>query len=915
MIMTMYSMKNWYSIVTRSRAWKHCSTKPCSRFVALLLFLACTSATAPIQAYAQQVDAYMASQIWPGSGPVIDDAVMIVTDGKVTKIGKIGSIEVPASAKRHDYSTATLIPGLVVAQTNLVESNTSVALSLAPEIRAIDGFDPYREYDKYIEAGITTVQLSPGSSLLMPGQGAVVKLGSKDSNKRVLSDSESLRIVLTREAMTPPTVYEPPVGAVSVDRPLEPTRPQLATSLAEAIVGLDVLFMAVKKRDTKAPDGDPVLETLTKLVSANRTLRFVVENNYEVRAALSMARKFELPWLLVDLNDTTELKATDWKSATAIGVILSPEMRAGRIVNPTVLVPDRKQTTEVWVRAKELIEAGIGNKLAMRPPTDADLTDIFFLASLFKRGGLSTDQILSMVTNNPASMMGVGDRVGSLKPDADADFVVLSGKPFETGSRVLATFIDGKSVFTAEVDSKSTVIEAASVYTPQGIVSGGVAVRNGKISGIGAKVSSTRNSAIKRFPKGVVVPGLIDSATNVGLGGNLAETLPLNAKLGDLLARDDDQVKLARQGGITTGLISSSRLPSPVLAFKLTDSPRIIQDPVALRFNVGGNLTTAEESMRRMLRSGKAYADSWIKYEADYAAYQTKLKEYEAAKSQYDAARAAEAKAAEAKAAEAKAAEAKKVADSKTEPEKKPGDNKPDSKVANPGTVGSSASPQKPEDAPKPSEPSKPADAKPPESGTSTLVEPKKPDEPKKVPVVDAMEPYRPLFAKKIAAMVEANDSKAIALAIKLFRTEFDLTTALVSNKAAAEEAELLSKNSVLVVTGPVLIGEEDGQVVNFPAEIAASGIPIAFQSQTTTGTSKLPDVVAYAVYQGLGFDDALRGMSQWPASFLKLSTVGSIELGKDADLVVLSGPPFELSSEVLAVMIDGKWVYEKESK
>ena len=55
--------------------------------------------------------------------------------------------------------------------------------------------------------------------------------------------------------------------------------------------------------------------------------------------------------------------------------------------------------------------------------------------------------------------------------------------------------------------------------------------------------------------------------------------------------------------------------------------------------------------------------------------------------------------------------------------------------------------------------------------------------------------------------------------------------------------------------------------------------------------------------------------MSLGPAHFLKLTTVGSIELGKDADLVVWSGPPFELSSEVLAVMIDGNWVYEKESK
>ena len=891
-----------------------------SKFCFALAFF--TTTLSFCRANAQQVDVYFASQIWPGNGPVINDAVMVVTDGKITSVGTRTAVQVPANAKRHDYSGATLIPGLVVAQTTLVESNAAVALSLTPEVRALDGFDLFREFDKYLEAGVTTVQLSPGSSLLMPGQGAVVKLGGKDPEKRVLSDSESLRIVLTREAMTPPTVYEPPVGAVSVDRPFEPTRPQLATSFAEAIVGLDVLFTEAKQLDANLAVADPMMEALSKLVTAKRTLRFSVENNYEVRAALAMAHKFELPWMLVDPTETDELKGIDWKSAAAIGVVLSPEMRAGRIVNPVIPVADRKPIDDVWVRAKTLVDAGIGSKLAMRLPTDADLTDILFLASLFKRGGLSTDEILSMVTNNPASMMGVGDRVGALKPSADADFVVLSGKPFESGSRVLETYIEGRSVFHSDIDIKSTVIEAASVYTPQGMVPGGVAVRNGKISGFGQSVSSSRNAAIKRFPSGVVVPGLLDCATNVGLGGNLAETLPLNAKLGDLLARDNDQVRLARQGGITTGLISSSRLPSPVLAFKLTDSPRVIQDPVAIRFSVGGNLTTTEDSMRRMLRAGKMYTEAWTKYDADFAAYEVKLKEYEVAKKQFDAAKALEAKQAEAKAAEAKAAEAKKSTDGKTEPESKPdaattkldaakpadatktAETKPsDSKTIETKATGTKAAETKPEE------------AKQPEPSKSTLVEPKKPEEPKKPPMAEPLEPYRALFAKKIVAMVEANESKAIQLTIKLFRTEFDLTTAIVSGKAAAEAADVLAKNGVLVVTGPLLIGEEDGQVINFPAEIAAAGASIGFQSQTTTGTSKLPDVVAYAVYKGLGLEDALRGMSLGPANFLKLTTVGSIELGKDADLVVLSGPPFELSSEVLAVMIDGNWVYEKESK
>jgi imidazolonepropionase-like amidohydrolase len=74
-----------------------------------------------------------------------------------------------------------------------------------------------------------------------------------------------------------------------------------------------------------------------------------------------------------------------------------------------------------------------------------------------------------------------------------------------------------------------------------------------------------------------------------------------------------------------------------------------------------------------------------------------------------------------------------------------------------------------------------------------------------------------------------------------------------------------------------------------------------------------LPLAVQYAVHHGLGSDDALTGLTSSPAKFLSIDKwVGTLGVGKDADLVVLSGPPFELSTRVLAVMIDGQWVYEE---
>ena len=74
-----------------------------------------------------------------------------------------------------------------------------------------------------------------------------------------------------------------------------------------------------------------------------------------------------------------------------------------------------------------------------------------------------------------------------------------------------------------------------------------------------------------------------------------------------------------------------------------------------------------------------------------------------------------------------------------------------------------------------------------------------------------------------------------------------------------------------------------------------------------------LPMVVQHAVSKGLGADDALAGLTSSPAELLSLTDIGTIATGKDADLVVLSGPPFDPASRVIAVMIDGQWVYEEE--
>jgi imidazolonepropionase-like amidohydrolase len=105
-----------------------------------------------------------------------------------------------------------------------------------------------------------------------------------------------------------------------------------------------------------------------------------------------------------------------------------------------------------------------------------------------------------------------------------------------------------------------------------------------------------------------------------------------------------------------------------------------------------------------------------------------------------------------------------------------------------------------------------------------------------------------------------------------------------------------------------------DRERVNLPQVLANHQVPFGFQSQATTGSQLLPLAVQYAVNKGLGREDALTGLTSGAAAVLALdSQLGTLAVGRDADLVVLSGPPFEPATHVLAVMIDGEWVYEKE--
>jgi imidazolonepropionase-like amidohydrolase len=795
--------------------------------VAVLAFVA-------VPAIAAEPHAYRAGRIWPGNGPVIADGVLVVRDGKVVAVGRRADVTIPDDAVTHDLGDAVLIPGLVVAETTLAERGRDDLHTLTPEHRAIDGFDPYADFSTAISGGVTTVQLSPGGKRLLPGQGAVVKLFGEDGARRTLRDEESLRVVLGGAFKGAPRVYEPPVGAVSVDKPLEPTRPQLAESLAGAMAGLRATFEATRAANGAAPS-DPFLRAVATYGTARRPVRVTAPTPADVRAALGLAIDFDLRLILTDVGNLSPFRDQlgEWKGK--VSVVLNPGVRPGSVADAGALADGETKPMSPAEAARALRAAGL--TVALKPVSDADLKDMLFLGGLFTSHNPPTD-VLRMLTADAALVLGVQERVGSLAAGKDADFVVLNGDPFGLHTRVKSVYVEGKLAHEAKAATKAKVVRAGRVLTGTGeaIANGAVLVEGRTIRGIGRDVSSPADAEVKSFPRGVVVPGFLDLGTGLGLGGPAA-AVPLGTKLSERLTAHDSAVIQARQGGVTTALLlPNSQQPAPVLAFKLADRPRPIADPVAIHFAVRGNLTSAGQQLRATLTAGKAYADGWVKYQSD-------LTEFEKKKAEFDAAKA-----------RAPASEEKKD------------DKKPE--------------------------------------------EPKAPEKPQ---TTEALEPYRALFAGRIPALVEAKREDAVRLAVTICRDEFKLRTVLIGADDAHRIADLLASKQVSVITGPELVRTVERTEVNLPLVLSVRGVPVAFQSQATTGARHLPLAVSYAVRHGLGADDALRSLTAGAAKIVGLESVGTLATGKDADLVVLSGPPFELSTRVLAVMIDGEWVYQSD--
>jgi imidazolonepropionase-like amidohydrolase len=169
------------------------------------------------------------------------------------------------------------------------------------------------------------------------------------------------------------------------------------------------------------------------------------------------------------------------------------------------------------------------------------------------------------------------------------------------------------------------------------------------------------------------------------------------------------------------------------------------------------------------------------------------------------------------------------------------------------------------------------------------------------------------VLKREIPLHAHAHRADDITTAIRIAE-EFNLRLVLIHCTEGHKIVKYLARKKVPAVIGPTMSWSSKPETRERSFETAVilnkAGVQVALQTDSLTPMNYFPLLPMYVIKYGMSRDDALRCVTINPAKILDIyDQVGSLEPGKDADIVIWSGHPFEFYSKVTQVFINGKRV------
>ncbi|PYX16817.1 MAG: amidohydrolase [Acidobacteria bacterium] len=179
---------------------------------------------------------------------------------------------------------------------------------------------------------------------------------------------------------------------------------------------------------------------------------------------------------------------------------------------------------------------------------------------------------------------------------------------------------------------------------------------------------------------------------------------------------------------------------------------------------------------------------------------------------------------------------------------------------------------------------------------------------PKRDLKLEALLPYLP---GKKSIVLAAQGPSDLETAVQLAR-EFNLKFVLNHISHSQPVLDYVASLKVPVIVGPIYetpkAEERYDTVYNLPAQLYKRGVKIAFASFDAHNVRNLPYQAGFATAFGLPYDEALKAITLNAAEIWGVADkLGSLDVGKTANVVVANGDPLDVKTEVKQVFIEGR--------
>jgi imidazolonepropionase-like amidohydrolase len=375
----------------------------------------------------------------PLEGPqFIDNAVMLVKDGKIEAIGPATSTAIPLGYEVMDVGERWLMPGMIDLHSHIAgtfDINDTVYLT-NPGLRAHASVIPENpSLKRAIAGGVTSILFIPGSGSNMGGWGVLMKTGHDKYEENLIRNPGSLKLAQAGN----PEGFLFGVGRSFMNWN---TRNTFQRGVAYA-----KQWEAFENGSGPKPARDLQFDIVNSLYKNETQISTHTQIYQVVNATLSIvAEELKLP-VYIDHGTFDGHRAAPRAKELGVSAILGPrsiDVPTAGFVRWSGSNPEKIGGVAAGYQEKGMEMIGFNTDAPVIPQEELSLQ-----ASMAVRYGFKWDQLQTVrgLTIIPAVTAGIDDRLGSLEVGKDADILIITGDPADPRTSIEGVLIDGEKVY------------------------------------------------------------------------------------------------------------------------------------------------------------------------------------------------------------------------------------------------------------------------------------------------------------------------------------------------------------------------------------------------------------------------------------------------------------------------------------